>query len=183
MIALLAGYGLYFILSSRDESFKGEREYRISNIHLEKKNIARALVHIDRGLEENPDFPPMHMTRGIILMLEGKYIESKNSFDKAISGRNDFAEAYANRGILNDRLEKYNEAAKDYRDALRYNPSLAEGPGWLWRFARNIHEKQPTIYDRLNYLEKELKKPEKDRVLKYDPFDKKQNMYQPGKIL
>lgn len=65
----------------------------------------------------------------------------------------------------------------DYRRALELNPDLAKGPGWLWRFLRNVQEKPPTIKDRADYLEAELAKPPEERLLRVPEEDEKQRMY------
>ncbi len=90
---------------------------------------------------------------------------------------NHYAQAYADRGILNDRAGQYEAALHDYRKALKLNPELAEGPGWLWRFLRNIPDRPPTIADRADYLEEQLKKPESERLLRVPELDAKQRMY------
>ena len=87
------------------------------------------------------------------------------------------AVAYANRGILHDRAGRHDLALKDYRRALSIDPNLADGPGWLWRFLRNIPERPPTIADRAAYIEAELLKPPEDRLLRLPEIDDQQRMY------
>jgi len=60
---------------------------------------------------------------------------------------------------------------------LELDPEILEGPGFLWRFMRNIDEKPPTIQSRADYLEAELAKPEEERLLKIPGEDEKQRMY------
>jgi len=103
--------------------------------------------------------------------------ESRKSFDRAIRLDNNYAQAYADRGILNDRDGRYEAALHDYRKALKLDPELAEGPGWLWRFLRNVPDPPPTIADRADYLEEQLKKPKRERLLRVPELDSKQRMY------
>jgi len=105
------------------------------------------------------------------------YEASAASFNRAIELDENFAAAYANRGILYDRTGKYERAVADYRKALELDPGLAEGPGWFWRFLRNIPEPPPTIPDRIAYIESELKKPEGNRLLSVPEIDEQQRMY------
>jgi len=181
-IAVLILYGYFFARSVTREDFPGENDYRLSNKHLEEKNYQAALESIDRAVSKSPGLPPLLLTRGIILMFLGLPEESRTSLDSAIALKSDFAEAYANRGILHDRAGRYKEALNDYRMALGLNPKLAEGPGRLWRFIRNVQDKQITIRDRAAYIENEMKKPAAERKLKYEPEDRKQRMHQPGKL-
>ena len=95
----------------------------------------------------------------------------------AVELRPDFSAAYANRGILNDRMGNYTEAISDYRKALSLDTELGEGPGWLTRFLRNQDKRPPTISDRALYLETELKKPPGERILQYPEQDQKQRSY------
>ena len=74
-------------------------------------------------------------------------------------------------------LGEYEKALADYRKALSLDERMAEGPGWLWRFMRNIDEKPPTIKDRADYLEAELKKPPGERLLKVPEIDSEQRMH------
>ncbi len=106
-----------------------------------------------------------------------RFDESRESFNRAIELDNQFANAYANRGILNDLVGRHEAALRDYRKALELVPELADGPGFLWRFLRNIPEPPPTIADRADYLEEELNKPESERLIRVPELDSKQRMY------
>jgi hypothetical protein len=71
----------------------------------------------------------------------------------------------------------HRKALADYKKAIELDEEILEGPGWLWRFMRNIDEKPPTIKDRAAYLEAELAKPEEERLLQVPEIDEKQRMY------
>jgi hypothetical protein len=79
--------------------------------------------------------------------------------------------------MLNDRVRQYKAALQDYRKALKLNLELAEGPGWLWRFLRNIPDPPPAIADQADCLERQFKKPESERLLRVPELDSKQRMY------
>ncbi|MCB1830025.1 MAG: hypothetical protein KDI35_07860, partial [Gammaproteobacteria bacterium] len=85
--------------------------------------------------------------------------------------------AYANRGILRDRMGDYSGALSDYRESMRLAPEVVEGPGFLVRFMRNQAEKPPTIADRVRYLQAELVKPEAQRLLRMPAIDARQRAY------
>ena len=85
--------------------------------------------------------------------------------------------AYANRGILRDRMGDYAGALEDYEAAMRLEPDVAEGPGFLTRFMRNQPEKPPSVADRARYLREQLAKPAADRLLNIPEEDEKQRAH------
>jgi len=85
--------------------------------------------------------------------------------------------AYANRGILKDRMGDYHGALSDYEQAMQLEPEVNEGPGLLTRFMRNQAEKPPAIADRVEYMKAELAKPASERVLNLPEEDAGQRAY------
>lgn len=118
--------------------------------------------------------------RGVALSLMqlGRDNDAVAAFASAIGADPDFGGAYANRGILHDRMGRYDLAVADYRRALALDRELADGPHWLTRFLRNQPERPPTVADRLAYLEAELAKPAAERVLRVPELDAAQRSYQ-----
>ena len=159
------------------ETTPGENRFRLANQYLEDGNYGEALQIFDEVLVEHKEYKEAHLAKAITLLQMERFDASRESFDRAIGLDNLYAQAYANRGILNDRVSRPEAALNDYRKALKLKPELAEGPGWLWRFLRNIHERPPTIADRADYLAEELKKPESERLIRVPELDSKQRMY------
>ncbi|TNF57020.1 tetratricopeptide repeat protein [bacterium] len=178
-IAILVVIAYYYFQFSVREHFPGENKYRLANKYLEDGKYEEALEVFDQALVINPSHKVIRLGRGIALMEGKRYDESREEFDRAIELDENFAEAYANRGILNDRTGEFRLAVKDYRQALELKPDLAKGPGWLWRFLRNVQKKPPSIADRADYIEGELKKPENERLLRIPEVDAQQRMYRP----
>jgi tetratricopeptide (TPR) repeat protein len=170
-------FAFYYYKYSVLETTPGENQYRLGNKRLEDGDYKEALRIFDQVLAEHTEYKEAHLARAITLLKMERFGESRESFDRAIGLDSLYAQAYANRGILNDRVGRHEAALHDYRKALELNPELAEGPGWLWRFLRNIHERPPTIADRADYLEAELKKPESERLFRVPELDSKQRMY------
>jgi len=169
--------GFYFYKYSVLETTPGQNKYRLGNKYLEDGKHEEALQVFDEVLVEHTDYKEAHLAKAITLLQMEHFGESRESFNRAIGLDNQYAQAYANRGILNDRGGQHEAALHDYRKALKLNPELAEGPGWLWRFLRNISDPPPTIADRADYLEEELKKPESERLIRVPELDSKQRMY------
>lgn len=111
------------------------------------------------------------------LMELGEHQAALRQFDRAIEAAPDYGATYANRGILYDRMGRYERAVDDYRRALELDPSLDEGPGWLTRFLRNQAEQPPTVGDRAEYLAAELAKPPDERLLRVPDEDARQRSY------
>jgi len=176
-ITILVVIAYFFFQYNRVENTPGENDNRLANKHLEDGNFDEALLVFNDVLAQFPDYKDAHLGKAITLMQMGDLKNSRPSFDKAIELDNNFAQAYANRGILNDRTGNYEAAVKDYKKALEIEPEIAEGPGYIWRFLHNVSERPPTIADRAIYIESELKKPESERLLKIPEIDEQQRMY------
>jgi len=169
--------GFYFYKYSVLETIPGQNQYRLGNKYLEDGKHEEALQIFDEVLVEHKEYKEAHLAQAITLLQMERFDASRESFDRAIGLDNRYAQAYANRGILNDRVGRPEAALHDYRKALELKPELAEGPGWLWRFLRNIPDPPPTIADRAAYLAEELKKPESERLIRVPELDSKQRMY------
>lgn len=160
------------------EDTPGDYHVKTGNYRLQDGQYDRAITEFELALEANADHPLAYLGIALALMHQERYEASLEAFDRALSLDDSLAVAYADRGILHDRAGRHELALQDYRRALALDPRLADGPGWLWRFLRNIPERPPTIADRAAYLEAELRKPPEDRVLRLPEMDAQQRMYQ-----
>ena len=176
-LTVLIIFGYFYYQYTVRENRPGENRFRMANKYLEDGNYEEALRVFDEVIAGYPEYKDAYMSRAITLMQMQEFEKSRRDFDRALTLDKNFAAAYANRGILNDRTGNYREAVSDYRKAAELNPDLAEGPGWLWRFLRNIPERPPTISDRADYIEAELKKPQAERLLSVPEIDEQQRMY------
>jgi len=173
---MVVGFSTYYYISGGTEE-SGELHYRTGNLRLEDGNFQAALTEFSLLLEEDLANPPALLGRALALKELGRLDEAFEDVSTAIELKPDFSAAYANRGIILDHLGQYEEAILDYRKAVRLDPELGEGPDWITRFLRNQSESPPTIIDRANYLESELKKPSSERLLKHPEEDAKQRSY------
>jgi Flp pilus assembly protein TadD len=172
-LTVLIVFGYYYFQFMAHENVPGENRCRLANKHLQDGKYNEALKVFDEVLAKYPEYKEAHHGRAITLMQINDFKGSRESFDRAVKLDENFAGAYANRGILNDLTGNYEDAVKDYRKALK----IAEGPGLIWRFLHNVSDKPSTIADRADYIEAELKKPEAERLLRAPEIDAQQRMY------
>ncbi len=177
LIGLLLIIGLVFYWRAGVEQNPGDINVRTGNYRLEDGQYDEAIKEFSEALEKNPEHVMAHLGLAITYMQTGKDDEALQEFNFVVGQAPELAAAFANRGILYDRLGKHRKALADYKKALELDPEILEGPGFLWRFMRNIDEKPPTIKERADYLEAELAKPESERLLKVPQEDEKQRMY------
>jgi tetratricopeptide (TPR) repeat protein len=177
LIGLLAIIGLFLYWRTGVEKNPGDYSVRKGNYRLEDGLYEEAVKEFSEALRENPDHVMAHLGLAVTYMQLEKNTEALQEFNLVIDKNPELATAYADRGILYDRMGEHRKALADYKKAMELDPEILEGPGWLWRFMRNIDEKPPTIKDRADYLEAELAKPEDERLLKMPQEDEKQRMY------
>lgn len=155
----------------------GDMAYQAANRLFEDGRYEEALARYNEAAEQASD--PIHALRGRArtLVQLNRLSQALHAFDEVIARDPGFGPSYANRGIIYDRLGRYEKAVADYEKALKLDPSLGEGPGWLTRFLRNQAERPPTIADRAQYLREQLAKPESERVLRVPEEDAQQRPY------
>ncbi len=169
--------GLVIYWRTEVEQIPGDINVRKGNYRLEDGQYKEAIEEFSEALVKNPDHAMARLGLAVTFMQTGKDMEALQEFNLVIENNPELAAAFANRAILYDRRGEHAKALADYRKALELDPEILKGPGWLWRFMRNIDEKPPTIKDRADYLEAELAKPEGERLLKVPEIDEKQRMY------
>jgi tetratricopeptide (TPR) repeat protein len=177
IIGLLAIIGLIFYWRVGVEKNPGDYNVRKGNYRLEDGQYEEAVKEFSEALGKNPDHAMARLGLAVTYMQMEKDTEAMQEFNLVIENNPDLAPAYADRGILYDRMGEHRKALADYKKSIELDEEILEGPGWLWRFMRNIDEKPPTIKERAAYLETELAKPEEERLLKVPEIDEKQRMY------
>ncbi len=177
VLTALIIFGYYYSQFMAHENVPGENMFRLANQHLQDGKHEEALKVFNELLSGQPEYKDAHLGRAITLLQMGQFNESRYSFNRAIELDENFAGAYANRGILNDQTGNYLEAVKDYRKSLELDPEIAEGPGLIWRFLHNVDKRPASIDERADYIEKELEKPESERLLRVPEIDEQQRMY------
>lgn len=177
-IVMVAGWIIWTIADTFFiDRIPGNTAFQEGEIFFEDGEYQRALRKYEEALQAKADAPHYVRAKARTLMQLGRYEESLRWFNQAVELQPYFGGTYANRGILYDRMGKYERAVADYEKAVDLSEEVAEGPHWLTRFLRNQPEPPPTVADRLAYLKQELAKPEEERLLRMPEIDKKQRTY------
>ena len=178
LVLLLFVSVVAFVLYWRTEveDTPGVYHVKTGNYHLEDGQYDRAITEFERALEANSGHLLAYLGMALALMHQEHHEASLEAFGHVLALDDSLAVAYTDRGILHDRMGLHAAALQDYRRSLSLDPRLADGPGWLWRFLRNVPERPP-IADRAAYLETELQKPPDDRLLRLPEIDDQQRMY------
>jgi tetratricopeptide (TPR) repeat protein len=177
IIGLLVIIGIIFYWRLGVEDNPGDYNVKAGNYRLEDGQYEEAVKDFSEALKKNPENALAHLGLAITYIQMNKSAEALVELNRTIELAPEMAATYANRGVLYDRWGEYEKALADYRKALALDPEILEGPGFLWRFMRNIDEKPPTILQRADYLEAELAKPPAERLLRILEKDEKQRMY------
>jgi tetratricopeptide (TPR) repeat protein len=177
IIGLLVIIGIIFYWRVGVEDNPGDYNVKAGNYRLEDGQYEEAVKDFSEALKKNPENALAHLGLAITYIQMNKSAEALVELNRTIELAPEMAATYANRGVLYDRWGEYEKALADYRKALALDPEILEGPGFLWRFMRNIDEKPPTILQRADYLEAELAKPPAERLLRILEKDEKQRMY------
>ena len=159
-----------FILSTEP----GELAYQSGVNYFADGHYEEALQAYQQALQEHPDYGPALRGRAETLIMLHRERDAIEVYDELIDLQPQNAGHYANRGIARDRLGQYEEALRDYQSALRLDPEVGEGPGWLTRFLRNQPEKLPGIAARATYLQAQLALPPSERLLRVPELDESQ---------
>jgi tetratricopeptide (TPR) repeat protein len=171
----------------------GDYETEVCDIRLKDKKYDEALKAANIALEKTPNHRGAIMCKALVFIAEKKYKKASDELDYLINfletnlqvddktGKGTLAAAYANRGIIKDRSEDYDEALKDYVKALGIDHEAVAGPG-LGTIILNYKFKSSSVKERALYLNKQLQLPENERILKIEKLDEGQVMHKPGKL-
>ena len=134
------------------------KDYVNANEAFLEKKYKKAFEYYDLALNQDP---------GNVYYLEGKarslfrmekFTEAEKIFKDVIKKDKEFTAAIANLGILYDTIGMHENAIKYYKLAVEKDSKVTDGMSWLKRFLKNIHFKPSNVKERLNFLEKELKR-------------------------
>ena len=171
----------------------GDYETEVCDIRLKDKKYDEAVEAADIALKKMPNHRGAIMCKALVYISQKQYREASDQLDYLINfleknledddktGIGTLAAAYANRGIIKDRKEDYEEALKDYVKALGIDYESVAGPG-LGTVILNYKFKSSSVKERALYLNEQLQLPENERILKIEELDEGQVMHKPGKL-
>lgn len=130
--------GFYGVLELKPDDAEAHLYYGISRYELEGGHDD-VITHFDEAIRLNPDLAKAYLYRGICKVLIADYdVENHGAqpedlmaeydnamvdFDKATQLKPDLAAAYAEKGHVNFRLEKYEDAIANFDEAIRVEPN------------------------------------------------------------
>jgi len=189
-IATFVMFSIWTMVGQFKDVPDGDFEVRQGDIFLTDGKYEKAIERFEEALVKQPNHRGALSGKAVALIELEQYDEAETELgslidflirtleDDDITGRGALAAAYANRGIIKDRQERYEEALKDYIESVRVDRDLAEGPGVIDRIL--YYEKEPSsILGRAEYLYKQLQLPESERVMRRPEEDDKQRLYKP----
>jgi len=171
----------------------GDYETEVCDMRLKDKLYDKAIQAANIALEKTPHHRGAMMCKALVFISQKMYLEANEELNYLINfleknlevddktGKGTLAAAYANRGIIKDRSENYEEALKDYAKALGIDHVAVAGPG-LGTIILNYKFKSSSVKERALYLNEQLQLPEDERVLKIEKLDAGQVMHKPGKL-
>lgn len=156
----------------------GDIKYVDGSNLFEDRHYDRAARYFKEALAEKPDH--VFALRGLAnanVQLK-RLPEALAAINAAIDIEPDDACNFATRGIIHDHMGKHENAMTDYERAIADCPEATEGMHWLDRLLYNVHERPPTVVQRLAYLKAQMKLPESQRVLRMPDIDDQQLPYE-----
>lgn len=168
----------------------GDYYVRQGDIRLSSGEFDAALESFDKALAEQANHRGALMGRAIVFMQSDRPVEAEAEFTYLIeyltktlsdddpTGRGALAAAYANRGILHDRLGRHEQALADYIKSMKVDYDTVEGPGVIDKILYNV-DKWSSVRERAQYLYEQFKLPPDQRVLRMPELDAQQRMMKP----
>lgn len=187
IVAMVIGTDGFKSLFSRPP---GDMETETGTLRLEDGKFQEALAQYNKALAVSPNHRGALMGRALVFINTEKYPLAREELDYLIkylrknlekddtTGYGALAAAYANRGIVHDRMGQYKKALDDYVRSLQTDSETVEGPGVVHKILYG-NERVSTVRDRAQYIYEQLQLPENKRVMRIPGLDNRQRMYKP----
>lgn len=172
------------------EAPPGDYHVRKGDLRLSEGNYDAALENFNLALEEMPDHRGALMGRALVFVQTERYSEALAELDFLIAylertlepddstGFGALAAAHANRGIVYDRIGRYQDALDEYIAALKTDEDTVSGPDVIHKILYGS-EGVSSVRKRAQYLYEQLQLPEDERLLRVPQIDAEQRMYKP----
>jgi tetratricopeptide (TPR) repeat protein len=175
LAALWFGYELLQHFTARGP---GDNAYFSGNSLFKDGYYERARAAYEEAIAVNPEHLPAIRGLANSLIQLDRLDEALTAVEYALLLDPAFAGHHATKGIVLDRMGRYEAAMQSYQQALAIDPELADGMHWLDRLLYNVQETPPTIADRLRYLKQQMALPPGQRVLRVPEIDARQRPYE-----
>lgn len=168
----------------------GDMETELGVQRLEDGKHDEALDYFAQALKEQPDHRGALMGRALVFIQAERYddaiaeltylidFSNRTLTDDDTTGRGVMAAAFANRGIVHDRMGHYENAFDDYITALRTDEGAVDEPGMIHQVLYGIPDPS-SVRKRARYLQTQLKLPPEQRLMRVPEIDEKQRMRKP----
>jgi tetratricopeptide (TPR) repeat protein len=170
----------------------GDYQTEVGDLRLRDGLLDDALEAFDKALEEAPDHRGALMGRALVFIEKKQNENAIAELDYLIerleatlesepddaTGRGALAAAYANRGIVYDRMGEYQTALDNYIAALKVDAGALEGPD-IFQKLLYARDHVSTVQQRARYLYEQLQLPEDQRLMSVPELDEQQFMYKP----
>ncbi len=189
-IATFAMFSVFTLWSVFLNEVPGDYYTREGDIRLGESKHDEALTSFNKALAEAPDHRGALMGRALVFIQTARstdaideltyligYLEKTLEEDDR-TGWAVLASAYANRGIVHDREERYEKALADYVKALKTDEGTLSGPSLFDKILYGTSQPS-TVRKRATYLSQQLALPPEKRLLRFPEADAKQRMYKP----
>ncbi len=189
-VATFVMFTFWAVFRNYLEAPPGDFEVRQGDIFLGDGRHAKALERFNAALDASPDHRGALMGRALAFLQTKRHADAEAEFTYLIAylrknlapddttGAATLAAAYANRGILHDRLGRYEKAFADYVEAMKVDEGAVDGPSLIDKVIYGT-PRPATIRQRAIYLSQQLALPEHKRVLRIPEKDAEQRMYKP----
>ena len=183
-------FSVWALIQSYFNELPGDYDTRQGDIRLTEGKFDEAIKSFNKALREMPNHRGALMGRALAYIQTNRTDEAlaelthlieflkTNLKSEDVTGRATLAAAYANRGIVLDRLGRYEKALTDYIEALKTDEGAVSGPGLVDKIIYGT-PKPSTVRDRAVYLKQQLDLPEDQRLLRVPEIDRKQRIYKP----
>lgn len=185
--------GVFFFTDFFDDFLArapGDLSTELGGQRLDDELYDDALELYDRALAESPNHRGALMGRALVFIRTERYEQAIAELDVLIehlgrtleqddaTGRGVLAAAYANRGIVKDRIGAYQGALEDYIEALKIDADAVDEPGIVHKILYGS-KRISSVHKRAQYLYEQFQKPEEERVMRIPELDDLQRMHKP----
>lgn len=98
----------------------------IGSLHLARGQMEEARRDTEKAIALNPNHAEAQYNYGLLNRLEGKNMEAGQALEKAVNIKPNYVNAYLELGRVLDDMGSYDQSARCYEEALKYEPASAK---------------------------------------------------------